>query len=90
MAEAEQRLDFRDPQTMALQNSTHVDCKGINHADFSADLSYAIFTCEFSGRLVKIDMKTRQVIGYLHAQLGRDAAGHPARPARAGTSGSRT
>jgi YVTN family beta-propeller protein len=65
VAEAEQRLDFRDPQTMALQSSTHVDCKGINHADFSTDMSYAIFTCEFSGRLVKINMKTRQVMGYL-------------------------
>jgi YVTN family beta-propeller protein len=65
VAEAEQRLDFRDPKTMALQSSTPVDCKGINHADFSADLSYAIFTCEFSGKLVKIDMKTRKVLGYL-------------------------
>jgi YVTN family beta-propeller protein len=70
VAEAEQRLDFRDPQTMAMQSSTHVDCKGINHADFSPDLSYAVFTCEFSGKVVKIDMKTRQVLGYL--QLNPD------------------
>lgn len=65
VAESEQRLDFRDPQTMTLQSSTHVDCKGINHADFSTDMSYAVFTCEFSGKLVKINMKTRQVMGYL-------------------------
>ena len=65
VAEAEQRLDFRDPQTMALRSSTPVDCKGINHADFSADLTYAVFTCEFSGKLVRIDMRTRKVTGYL-------------------------
>ena len=65
VAEAEQRLDFRDPQTMALRSSVLVDCKGINHADFSADLTYAVFTCEFSGKLVRIDMRTRKVTGYL-------------------------
>ena len=65
VAEAEQRLDFRDPHTMALQNSVQVDCKGVNHADFSADLTYAVFTCEFSGKLVRIDMRTRKVTGYL-------------------------
>lgn len=65
VAEAEQRLDFRDPQTMALQSSTQVDCRGINHADFSADLTYAVFTCEFSGKVVRVDMGTRKVTGYL-------------------------
>ena len=65
VAEAEQRLDFRDPQTMALQSSTQVDCRGINHADFSADLTYAVFTCEFSGKVVRLDMGTRKVTGYL-------------------------
>ncbi len=44
------RLDFRDPQTMELQGSLTVpECGGINHADFSIDGRYAIFTCEFSG-----------------------------------------
>ncbi|HMA45774.1 MAG TPA: YncE family protein [Frankiaceae bacterium] len=65
VAEAEQRLDFRDPRTMRLQSSTRVDCKGVNHADFSADLSYAVFTCEFSGRLVKVDLRTRKPVAYL-------------------------
>ena len=65
VAEQEQRLDFRDPQSMALRSSLLVDCKGINHADFSADLTYAVFTCEFSGKLVRVDMRTRKVTGYL-------------------------
>ena len=50
VAEAYKRLDFRDPATMALQSSLAVPkCGGINHADFSIDGRYAIFTCEFDG-----------------------------------------
>jgi YVTN family beta-propeller protein len=72
VAEAYQRLDFRDPQTMALKSSLPTpDCKGINHADFSIDGRYAIFTCEFGGKLVKIDMVERKVLGYLKLSTGR-------------------
>jgi YVTN family beta-propeller protein len=67
VAEALKRLDFRDPQTMAMQDSLAVpECAGINHADFSIDGRYAIFTCEFQGRLAKIDMVERKVLGYLN------------------------
>jgi YVTN family beta-propeller protein len=66
VAEARKRLDFRDPQTMALQYEIHVpQCPGVNHADFSIDGSYAIFTCEFSGTLAKVDLVNRKVLGYL-------------------------
>ncbi len=69
VAEAHARLDFRDPHTMKLQSSLEVpDCKGINHADFSIDGTYAIFTCEFGGKLAKIDMVNRKVLGYLVLQ----------------------
>jgi YVTN family beta-propeller protein len=72
VAEALKRLDFRDPQTMALQGSLAVpECGGINHADFSIDGRYAIFTCEFAGRLAKIDMAERKVLGYLKLSKGR-------------------
>ena len=57
VAEAMRRLEFRDPHTMALQG--YIDtpkCSGINHADFSPDGSYAIFTCEFNNSLAKIDL----------------------------------
>ena len=70
VAEARKRLDFRDPQTMALQYSIATPgCPGINHADFSIDGSYAIFTCEFSGTLAKIDLAGRKVLGYLKLQM---------------------
>lgn len=66
VAEARKRLDFRDPQTMALQYAIDVpDCPGVNHADFSIDGRFAIFTCEFSGALTKVDLVERKVIGTL-------------------------
>jgi len=66
VAETHARLDFRDPHTMVLKSSLSVpDCKGINHADFSIDGKYALFTCEFGGRLAKIDLVNRKVVGYL-------------------------
>jgi YVTN family beta-propeller protein len=66
VAEALKRLDFRDPQTMTLQGSLAVpECPGINHADFSIDGRFAIFTCEYRGRLAKIDLVQRSVAGYL-------------------------
>lgn len=70
VAEARYRLDFRDPKTMALQYSIEVPgCPGINHADFSADGRYAIFTCEFSGTIAKIDLAGRKVLGYLKLEM---------------------
>ena len=71
VAEALKRLDFRDPQTMALQSSLPVpQCAGINHADFSIDGRFAIFTCEFQGSLAKIDMVDKKVLGYLKLSRG--------------------
>lgn len=65
--EALRQLDLRDPQTMALKSIIPTPtCPGINHADFSADNSYAIFTCEYGdGGLAKIDLKNQKVLGHL-------------------------
>src|SRR5262245_2257856 len=71
VAEALKRLDFRDPQTMALQSSLAVpECSGINHADFSIDGRFAIFTCEYKGSLAKVDLVDRKVLGYLKLSKG--------------------
>jgi YVTN family beta-propeller protein len=71
VAEALRRLDFRDPQTMALQVSVPVpQCRGVNHADFSIDGRYLIATCEFGGSLVKVDVVGRKVLGYLTLSQG--------------------
>jgi YVTN family beta-propeller protein len=70
VAEAKKRLDFRDPHTMQLQYSISAPgCGGINHADFSIDGRYAIFTCEFSGQIAKIDLEKRMVMGYLKLMM---------------------
>jgi DNA-binding beta-propeller fold protein YncE len=66
VAEAQKRLDFRDPHSMKLQYSIDTpQCGGINHADFSIDGRYALFTCEFNGSLAKIDLVHHTVVGYL-------------------------
>jgi YVTN family beta-propeller protein len=71
VAEARKRLDFRDPQTMAMKYSIDTpNCAGINHADFSIDGRYAIFTCEYGGSLAKIDWVEKKVIGYLKLSKG--------------------
>ncbi len=70
VAEARKRLDFLDPKTMTAQYSIAVPgCPGVNHADFSIDGRFAIFTCEFAGTLVKIDLAERKVMGYLKLSM---------------------
>lgn len=70
VAEAHRRLDFRDPHTMAMQYAIDVpQCGGINHAEFSIDGRYALFTCEFDGAIAKIDLAGRKVLGYLKLNM---------------------
>jgi DNA-binding beta-propeller fold protein YncE len=71
VAERLRRLDFRDPHTMQMQYSIPTpQCAGINHADFSIDGKYAIFTCEFNGGLTKVDIANRKVVGRLQLSRG--------------------
>ncbi|TQJ51821.1 YncE family protein [Phycicoccus sp. SLBN-51] len=65
MAERLRRIDVRNPHTMKLQRSLSVPCHGVNHADYSADASFFVASCEFSGKLLVIDAdatKVRKVI----------------------------
>jgi YVTN family beta-propeller protein len=65
VAESRQNLDLRDPHTFALEHRIHVACAGVDHIDFAATGAYMIATCEYSGRLVRIDLHTLAVAGYL-------------------------
>jgi YVTN family beta-propeller protein len=65
VAERLARLDFRDPHTFALRKSLPVDCVGIDHIDFSADGRYLVASCEFSGQLVKVDIRREEVVATL-------------------------
>lgn len=69
--EAEKRLAFRDAKTMEFKYFIDTpQCKGVNHADFSIDGRYAIFTCEFAKMLAKVDLVERKVVGYLKLSRG--------------------
>ena len=39
---------------------------GVDHVDFAANGAYLIATCELSGRLVRVDLHTMTVDGYLN------------------------
>jgi YVTN family beta-propeller protein len=65
VAERLRRLDFRDAHTFRLQKSVSVPCVGIDHIDFSADETYLIASCEFSGQMVKVDVKSERVVATL-------------------------
>jgi DNA-binding beta-propeller fold protein YncE len=71
VAERLHRLDFRDPHTFALHHSLEVPCSGVDHMDFSADGRYLIASCEFSGQLVKVDVRRQRVVGVLDLPDGR-------------------
>jgi len=69
--EAEKRLNFRDAKTMEHRYYINTPrCAGINHADFSVDGRYAIFTCEFSKGLTKIDLAEKKVVGHIILSKG--------------------
>lgn len=70
VAEQQQRLDFRDAQTMKLEYSIPVTCKGIDHMDFTPDGRILIASCEFAARVVKIDWANHKVLGYLPVETG--------------------
>lgn len=63
VAEAYKRLDFRDAKSMEMKFTIATPkCAGINHADFSIDGKFALFTCEFNGSITKIDLVNRKVV----------------------------
>jgi DNA-binding beta-propeller fold protein YncE len=63
VAERLQQLDFRDPGTMRLVHTLSVPvCRGVDHMDFSPGGRYAFASCEFSGRMIEIDLRTQRVI----------------------------
>jgi YVTN family beta-propeller protein len=79
MAERRNRMDYYDPTTWKLTHSVDVPCTGrgaqktggVNHADWSADGTYFLATCEFAGRMLKVDTLTGNILGTL--DLGKDA-----------------
>ena len=71
VAEQRMRLMFRDAATMKLKHALWVPCKGVDHMDFSADGRYLMASCEFAGRVIKVDVESQKLIGSL--ALSREA-----------------
>lgn len=79
VAEERRRLDFLSAHTMKLEYSIATpNCAGINHADFSIDGKFALFTCEFAGAITKIDLVSRAVVGTLVLSPHFDRSDMPA------------
>jgi YVTN family beta-propeller protein len=70
VAERLHRLDFRDAHTFALHKSVSVPCSGVDHMDFSADGTFAVVSCEFSGQLLKVDIPHERVADVLTLRAG--------------------
>src|SRR6476660_7189220 len=70
VAERLHRLDFRDAQTMKLKHSVPVNCRGIDHIDFTANGRQLVASCEFSSELLKMDVESRTVLGKLPVNPG--------------------
>jgi YVTN family beta-propeller protein len=64
------RLDFRDARTMRLHHSLSIPCSGVNHIDFTADGRYLLVSCEFDGKVVKVDVANERVVGSLTLDPG--------------------
>jgi YVTN family beta-propeller protein len=75
MAERDQRIDFRDPHSMKLLRSLPVPCKGVNHADYTADLKTFVVSCEFSGKLLVIPASGAKVQKVIDLNAVRTAGG---------------
>ncbi len=73
VAEAKKRLDFRDPVTMKLIESLAVPCSGVDHVDYSASGRYFLASCEFSGKVLKVDVAQKKLAcGHFDAEPGDD------------------
>jgi YVTN family beta-propeller protein len=63
VAEARKQLVWYAPDTWQQVGVTEVPtCAGVDHGDFSADGRIAVFSCEFAGRVIVVDVASRQVL----------------------------
>jgi len=70
VAEALNRLDFRDPRSMRLRHALRVPCRGVDHMDFTADGRQLLASCEFSGQLLWVDVARERVLRVLGLRPG--------------------
>lgn len=62
VAERFKRLDFRDAKTWNLIKSVTVPWPGVDHLAFTRDRNYLVASCEWSGRIAKIDVNKMELV----------------------------
>ena len=76
VAEADRELVWYDPKTWHIHDVTPVpDCAGVDHADFSPDGRTAVFTCEFAGRVIVVDVASHRVLRTVDMPVRNTAMG---------------
>ncbi len=87
MASRLRRIDVRDPKTMALKHSVPTPCYGVNHADYTADLSTLVVSCEFSGELLVLDREATKVLKVINLNAVKTPGASSAHPGGHGPQG---
>jgi len=62
VAERFKRLDFLDLKTWKRIKSVAVKWAGVDHMAFARDGSYLVASCEWSGRIVKVDLNKLELV----------------------------
>jgi YVTN family beta-propeller protein len=62
VAERFKRLDFVDAKTWKLIKSVTVPWAGVDHMAFTRDRNYLVASCEWSARIVKIDVNKMELV----------------------------
>lgn len=71
VAEAHRELDFRMPHSMALRHTLAVpQCPGVDHMDYTRDGRLALVSCEFSGRMIVVDLRREKVVKSIDLRAG--------------------
>jgi len=63
VAEYDRLIQFRDPHTWKLIKQVSIPWPGVDHLDFSADGSYLLVSCEYSGMVVRVSTRTMAITG---------------------------
>jgi len=61
----QKQLRFYDRRTWRLIKALDVPYAGADHLDFSADGGFFLLSTEYTGRVVRVDVKTMQITGVL-------------------------
>ena len=62
MSEADKKIVFRDPHSMAIKKVLNVPCEGVNHADWTKDGNFFLVSCEFSAMVLWVDTTKMEVV----------------------------